>query len=75
MQKINQIIGGVILFAVCSLPAVFAQNKAVDLDVSGFIQESILKTNRANFRLISDYEYKIAADGKFAGWENNVSAF
>lgn len=69
MQKINQIIGSIILFAVCSLPAVFAQTKAVDSDVSGFIQESVLKINRTNFRLISDYEYKMrrtinSRDGK-----------
>lgn len=69
MVKINQIIGGIILSLVCLFSVVSAQTKTVDLDISRFLQESILKTNQTNFRLISDYTYKMrrtinSQDGK-----------
>jgi hypothetical protein len=73
MLKISQIIGGIILGLAGLFSTILGQTEnpvqTVDLDVAGFIQESLLKTNQANFRLISDYTYKMrrtinSQDGK-----------
>lgn len=63
MLKIKQIIVSIILQSVCLFAAAFPQTKnsarIESFDISAFIQESILKTKRTNFRLISDYTYKM----------------
>jgi len=59
MLKINQITGGFILSLGCLFAAAFAHAQTADLDISKFLQESVLKTNQTNFRLISDYAYKM----------------
>lgn len=59
MVKTNQTIGGIILILVCLFSVVSAQTEVADLNISEFLRESILKTNQANFRLVSDYTYKM----------------
>ena len=63
MLKTKQIIVGIILQLFCLFVIAFPQTgnsaQIENFDISAFVQESVLKTNQANLRLISDYTYKM----------------
>lgn len=61
--KLSRIIGGSALILICLFSSGFAQTgsslQTVDLDISKWLAESLLKNNQAHFRVISDYTYKL----------------
>lgn len=75
MVKTNQTIGNIILILVCLFSVVSAQAQVADFDISKFLRESILKTNQTNFRLISDYTYKMRRTINFQDGKTTTTLF
>ena len=63
LLKTCRITSGIAVVLICMLSGVFAQTgnspKAVEIDISKWLAESLLKTKQAHFRLVSDYTYKM----------------
>lgn len=63
MFKMCRITGTIILILICLFSTAFAQtansSQTVELDIPKWLAESVLKTNQAHFRLVSDYTYKM----------------
>jgi hypothetical protein len=63
MLNLSRILGGILLIVICLFSIGLAQSESssqiIDPDISKFVAESLLKTNQAHFRLVSDYTYKM----------------
>jgi hypothetical protein len=61
--KTSRSIGSLSLILICLFSNALAQSEnptpTIDLDVSKWIAESLLKTRQTNLRLVSDYSYKM----------------
>jgi hypothetical protein len=75
--KTSRIIGSLSLILICLFSNALAQSEnpppAIDLDVSKWIAESLLKTNQTNLRLISDYSYKMRRTNTKRDGKINIS--